>query len=191
MEEELIVLLGGRVAEKVVLEDISTGASNDIEQATKLARAMITRYGMSEDFDMVAMETLTNQYLGGDTALACSAETQAEIDKKLRTTGIILDDPVIQEAMRPVKISRKSETNDTLSAVSSEELQNVMDTALKTVTEQVQRIQSGESGPAPLQDGQEAPCSYCGHADACLFDSTLPGCRIREIKHTRTDQAAV
>jgi len=62
---------------------ISTGASNDIEQATKLARAMITRYGMSKDFDMVAMETVTNQYLGGDTSLACSAETQAEIDRQV------------------------------------------------------------------------------------------------------------
>ena len=62
---------------------ITTGASNDIEQATKLSRAMITRYGMSDDFDMVAMETVTNQYLGGDTALACSAETQAEIDRKV------------------------------------------------------------------------------------------------------------
>jgi cell division protease FtsH len=62
---------------------VSTGASNDIEQATKLARSMITRYGMSEDFDMVALETVTNQYLGGDTSLACSAETQNEIDKKV------------------------------------------------------------------------------------------------------------
>ena len=62
---------------------VSTGASNDIEQATKLARAMITRYGMSDEFDMVAMETVTNQYLGGDTSLACSAETQAKIDKKV------------------------------------------------------------------------------------------------------------
>ena len=63
--------------------EITTGASNDIEQATKLARSMITRYGMSEEFDMVAMETVTNQYLGGDTSLACSAETQKEIDKKV------------------------------------------------------------------------------------------------------------
>lgn len=62
---------------------VTTGASNDIEQATKLARAMITRYGMSEDFDMVAMETVNNQYLGGDTSLACSADTQAEIDRQV------------------------------------------------------------------------------------------------------------
>ena len=83
MEEEIIVLLGGRVAEKLILDDISTGASNDIEQATKLARAMITRYGMSGDFDMVALETVNNQYLGGDTSLACSAQTQREIDQKV------------------------------------------------------------------------------------------------------------
>lgn len=71
---------GGRAAEEVALDSVSTGASNDIEQATKLARAMITRYGMSEEFDMVALETVTNQYLGGDASLACSAETQTKID---------------------------------------------------------------------------------------------------------------
>ena len=80
MEEQIVSLLGGRVAEKLMLGDISTGASNDIEQATKLARAMITRYGMSDDFDMVALETVNNQYLGGDASLACSAETQTKID---------------------------------------------------------------------------------------------------------------
>ncbi len=72
---------GGRAAEEVVFNEITTGASNDIEQATKLARAMITRYGMSDEFDMVALETVNNQYLGGDTSLACSAQTQQEIDK--------------------------------------------------------------------------------------------------------------
>ena len=83
MEEQIVSLLGGRAAEKLMLGDISTGASNDIEQATKLARAMITRYGMSEDFDMVALETVSNQYLGGDASLACSADTQNEIDRKV------------------------------------------------------------------------------------------------------------
>ena len=68
---------------KLIFGSVTTGASNDIEQATRLARAMITRYGMNEDFDMVALETVTNQYLGGDTSLACSAETQAEIDHKV------------------------------------------------------------------------------------------------------------
>ena len=74
---------GGRAAEELVFHSVTTGASNDIEQATKLARAMITRYGMSQDFDMVALETVNNQYLGGDTSLACSAQTQREIDQKV------------------------------------------------------------------------------------------------------------
>ena len=80
LENKIATLTGGRAAEEVALGTISTGASNDIEQATKLARAMITRYGMSDSFDMVALETVTNQYLGGDTSLACSAETQTKID---------------------------------------------------------------------------------------------------------------
>ena len=83
IENKIATYTGGRAAEEVVFGEITTGASNDIEQATKLARAMITRYGMSDEFDMVAMETVNNQYLGGDTSLACSAETQKEIDKKV------------------------------------------------------------------------------------------------------------
>ena len=83
LENKIATLTGGRAAEELVFHSASTGASNDIEQATKLARAMITRYGMSEDFDMVAMETVTNQYLGGDTSLSCSAETQAQIDRQV------------------------------------------------------------------------------------------------------------
>ena len=83
MENKIATLTGGRAAEEGRFGSITTGASNDIEQATKLARAMLTRYGMSEDFDMVALETVTNQYLGGDTSLACSAETQAKIDAKV------------------------------------------------------------------------------------------------------------
>ncbi|MCI5948350.1 MAG: ATP-dependent zinc metalloprotease FtsH [Oscillospiraceae bacterium] len=83
LENKIATLTGGRAAEEVVFGEITTGASNDIEQATKLARAMITRYGMSDEFGMVAMETVTNQYLGGDTSLSCSAETQKEIDKKV------------------------------------------------------------------------------------------------------------
>ena len=83
LENKIATLTGGRVAEEVVFGDVSTGASNDIEQATKLARAMITRYGMSKDFDMVALETVTNRYLGGDTSLAASAETAAVIDKQV------------------------------------------------------------------------------------------------------------
>ena len=83
MENKIAIYTGGRAAEEVVFGSVTTGASNDIEQATKLARAMITRYGMSDDFDMVAMETVTNQYLGGDTSLACSPETQTLIDRKV------------------------------------------------------------------------------------------------------------
>ena len=83
LENKIATLTGGRAAEELVFHTASTGASNDIGQATKLARAMITRYGMSRDFDMVAMETVTNQYLGGDTSLSCSAETAAEIDRQV------------------------------------------------------------------------------------------------------------
>ena len=83
LENKIATLTGGRAAEEVVFGQITTGASNDIEQATKLARAMITRYGMNSDFDMVAFETVSNQYLGGDTSLACSAEIQKEIDHKV------------------------------------------------------------------------------------------------------------
>lgn len=83
LENKIATLTGGRAAEELVFHSSSTGASNDIEQATKLARAMITRYGMSSDFDMVALETVNNQYLGGDASLACSAETQTEIDRQV------------------------------------------------------------------------------------------------------------
>lgn len=83
LENKIATLTGGRAAEEVVFRSITTGASNDIEQATKLARAMLTRYGMNKDFDMVALETVNNQYLGGDTSLACSAQTQREIDQKV------------------------------------------------------------------------------------------------------------
>ena len=83
MENKIATLTGGRASEEVVFHSVTTGASNDIEQATKLARAMITRYGMSDDFDMVALETVNNQYLGGDASLACSAETQTKIDQRV------------------------------------------------------------------------------------------------------------
>jgi len=83
IENKIATYTGGRAAEEVVFGSVTTGASNDIEQATKLARAMITRYGMSRDFDMVALETVNNQYLGGDASLACSAETAAQIDRQV------------------------------------------------------------------------------------------------------------
>lgn len=83
LENKIATFTGGRAAEEIVFGEITTGASNDIEQATKIARAMIIRYGMTDEFDMVAMETVTNQYLGGDTSLSCSADTQKEIDEKV------------------------------------------------------------------------------------------------------------
>ena len=83
LENKIATFTGGRAAEEVVFGEVTTGASNDIEQATKIARAMISRYGMSDDFDMVAMETVSNQYLGGDSSLACSFETQTLLDKKV------------------------------------------------------------------------------------------------------------
>ena len=83
LENKIATYTGGRAAEEIVFSTSSTGASNDIEQATKLARAMITRYGMSKDFDMVALETVSNQYLGGDSSLTCSMETQTEIDRQV------------------------------------------------------------------------------------------------------------
>ena len=83
IENKIATFTGGRAAEELVFGSVTTGAANDIEQATKLARAMITRYGMSDDFDMVALETVTNQYLGGDASLACSAETQTQIDRQV------------------------------------------------------------------------------------------------------------
>lgn len=108
---------------------------------------------------------------------------KTQIDKELQTSGIILNDKAIQEAMKPVKIARKLETNDTISAVTPEELQAVMDCALSVVTERVNRIRSGETAPVPIRDGSESPCSWCDHPDACPFDDTLPGCRIRELDH--------
>ena len=83
IEDKIATFTGGRAAEEVAFGQVTTGAPNDIEQATKLARAMITRYGMSEDFDMVALETVQNQYLGGDSSLACSPDTQKEVDQKV------------------------------------------------------------------------------------------------------------
>ncbi len=111
-------------------------------------------------------------------------EIMPQIDKELQTSGMILDDKVIQEAMKPVKIAQKKDTNDTISAVTPEQMQTVMDAALAVVTERIDRIRSSETTPTPVKDGQHSPCEYCDHADACLYDSTLPGCRIREVDHS-------
>lgn len=86
LENQIATLTGGRAAEELVFHSITTGASNDIEKATKLARAMVTRYGMTEAFDMVALETVTNQYMGGDASLACAPETSAKIDQMVVDT---------------------------------------------------------------------------------------------------------
>ena len=110
-------------------------------------------------------------------------KVRTQIDKELQLSGIILDDKGIQEAMKPVKIARRLDTNDTISAVTPDELQTVMDCALGVVTERVDRIRSGETAPQPIKDGMESPCSWCDHPDACPYDSTLPGCRIRELDH--------
>ena len=83
LENKIATFTGGRAEEELIFHSITTGASNDIEQATKIARAMISRYGMSDDFDMVAMESVSNQYLGGDSSLTCSFETQTMLDKKV------------------------------------------------------------------------------------------------------------
>jgi cell division protease FtsH len=83
LENKIATFTGGRIAEDLIFHSVTTGASNDIEQATKLARALVTRFGMTEEFGMVALETVNNQYLGGDASLACSPETATEIDKKV------------------------------------------------------------------------------------------------------------
>ena len=83
LENKIATFTGGRAAEELIFHSVTTGASNDIEQATKIARGMISRFGMSDEFDMVAMESMSNQYLGGDSALSCSFETQTLIDKKV------------------------------------------------------------------------------------------------------------
>ena len=107
LETRIATLTGGRAAEEVVFGSISTGASNDIEEATRLARAMITQYGMSDEFDMVAMETVNNQYLGRDTSLACSAETQNKIDEKVVEKINVLAGEKTSEGYKVVVIATK------------------------------------------------------------------------------------
>ena len=126
LENKIATLTGGRAAEEIVFGDYTTGASNDIEQATKLARAMITRYGMSKDFDMVAMETVTNQYLGGDTSLACSEQTSAEIDKQVvaivkkqheKATKILTDDRAKLDELAAYLYEHETITGDEFMAI--------------------------------------------------------------------------
>lgn len=130
IENKLATFTGGRAAEEVVFGEITTGASNDIEQATKLARSMVTRYGMSEEFDMVAMETVNNQYLGGDTSLACSADTQKEIDKKVvemvkqqheKAKQILLKNRKALDALADFLYEKETITGDEFMAVLNQE----------------------------------------------------------------------
>ena len=126
IENKIATLTGGRAAEEIVFGDYTTGASNDIEQATKLARAMITRYGMSPDFDMVAMEAVTNQYLGGDTSLACSEQTSAQIDKQVvdmvkkqheKATKILTDDRAKLDELAAYLYEHETITGDEFMAI--------------------------------------------------------------------------
>lgn len=130
IENKIATFTGGRAAEEVAFGEITTGASNDIEQATKLARSMVTRYGMSEEFDMVAMETVNNQYLGGDTSLACSADTQKEIDKKVvemvkqqheKAKQILLKNRKVLDALADFLYEKETITGDEFMAVLNQE----------------------------------------------------------------------
>ena len=133
LENKIATFTGGRAAEEVVFGEITTGASNDIEQATKIARAMITRYGMSDDFDMVAMETVTNQYLGGDASLACSADTQNEIDRKVvelvkreheKAKKILLDNRQKLDELSNYLYEKETITGDEFMAILNGEAKN-------------------------------------------------------------------
>ncbi len=112
-------------------------------------------------------------------------QINAQIDKDLQTSGMILDEELVQEAAKPVKTVRKSDTNDTVSAVSAEEMYAVEDCAIEAVSDRVTQIYRGEVSPKPVKDGMESPCAWCVHPNACIHDSTIPGCRIVEIDHKR------
>jgi cell division protease FtsH len=121
MENQIATLCGGRAAEEVEFGSVTTGASNDIEKATRMARAMITRYGMSDEFGMVALETVNNQYLGGDTSLACSSETAALIDKKVielvrsqheKARQILIDNKRIMDALAEYLYKKETITGE-------------------------------------------------------------------------------
>ena len=112
-------------------------------------------------------------------------QINTQIDKDLQTSGMILDQEIIQEAAKPVKISKRLDTNDTVSAVSAEEMYAVEDCSIGAVTDRVTLIYRGEVSPKPVKDGMESPCAWCDHQDACRHDSTIPGCKIVEIDHKR------
>ena len=106
-----------------------------------------------------------------------------EIDSKLRPEGLILENEAIRKAAEPLRIRQQKDDNDMLSAVTPETLGTILDGALAVVTDSVDRIRRGETAPAPVKDENSSPCAWCDHADACLFDGTLPGCRVRELDH--------
>jgi cell division protease FtsH len=138
LENKIATLTAGRAAEEVAFGRVTTGASNDIEQATKLARAMITRYGMSDEFDMVAMETVTNQYLGGDTSLACSADTQNEIDRR-----------VVEVIKREHKRAKDILTEN---RAKLDELANYLYEKETITGEEFMKILSGSAAPLPAAE---------------------------------------
>ncbi len=109
----------------------------------------------------------------------------AQIDKDLQTTGMILDEELIQKAAGPVKIAKRLDTNDTVSAVSADEMYAVEECAIRAAADRVTLIYRGEASPRPVRDGMESPCAWCDHPNACKYDSTIPGCRIAEIDHKR------
>jgi ATP-dependent helicase/nuclease subunit B len=112
-------------------------------------------------------------------------QINALIDKDLQTSGMILDEELVQEAAKPIKVARMLDTNDTVSAVSAEEMYAVEDCAIGAVADRVTQIYRGEVSPKPVKDGMESPCSWCDHPNGCKHDSTIPGCRIVEINHKR------
>ena len=112
-------------------------------------------------------------------------QISTQIDKDLQTSGMILDEEQVQEAAKPVKIAKRLETNDTVSAVSAEEMYAVEDCAIGAVADRVTLIYRGEASPKPVKDGMESPCTWCDHPNACKHDSTIPGCKIVEIDHKR------
>ena len=123
----------------------------------------------------------------GDALIESEEESRIllQIDKALQTSGMIRNIEIVQEAAKPVRISRKSDTNDTLTEVTEEELKGITDCALETVTKIVNLIRSGEVSPRPVKDGPASSCAYCNHPNSCKFDSTIPGCRIAETDHKR------
>ena len=165
IENKIATFTGGRAAEEVVFGSVTTGASNDIEQATKLARAMITRYGMSDDFDMVALETVTNQYLGGDASLACSAETQTRIDQQVVAL-------VKREHQKALNILRENRTK-------LDELANIVNEAALRAVRDGRRF----AAQADLEESIEVVIAGYQKKNAILTDQEKKVVAYHEIGH--------